>query len=140
VPAGAALQDGETFVLADARGGFAVFEFDRNGDGVFGGSLAVHVTGASTEGQVGNACIVAINAAPGLGVVASSGGPQIVALVQQFPGSFGNVAIQESVGSAGFVALGMSGGQAANCTIGTACVSGSDCQSGLCDLGACASP
>lgn len=140
VPAGAALLDGETFLLVDAHGGAAWLEFDRSGNGVAPGNLSVNVTGTPSEGQVRDACIGAINAAPGLSLDASSGGPQIVALVQQIPSSFGNVSIQEFVAGLGFVAFGMSGGQAGNCPTGADCVSGTDCQSGFCDLGACASP
>lgn len=140
VPAGIALLDGETFVLQDSLGAFSVFEFDRTGNGVSPGAVAVNVTGTPSASQVRDACIGAVSGAPGLSIDASVGGPQIVALVQQIPSSAGNVAIQELVSNTGFVALGMSGGQAGNCAGGAGCISGSDCQSGLCTSGVCGGP
>lgn len=102
--------DGETFVISDGTTS-KTFEFDKAGDGVTGGRVAVNITGAVSAVDVANAMISAINGV-GYNILASSGVSGLVNLVNKVPGVAGNVTITDTVANAGFTSTGMSGGTA----------------------------
>jgi len=106
---GSLLVDTETFTLDDGVNPPSVFEFDDNAT-VTPGNVAVAFTGADSLATVRAAIIAAINTAGSLDITASPGTPGQILLVNDTPGSAGNVTITETVADVGFVVSGMSGG------------------------------
>lgn len=103
--------DTETFVLNDGVNPAVTFEFDTDGSVVQTATLRqVDISLATTDNDVRDAIIAAVNGAPTLAITASSGGAGIVSLVNDVTGSFGNRAITDTVTGASFVVTGMSGG------------------------------
>ncbi len=93
-----------------------LFEYDKTGDGVTGGRVAV-TAGAGTAIQTASAFVAAINAAQ-LAVTASNvgGTSATVTLTHDIPGVIGNAAtLTENVAAAGFTVSGatFTGGAAA---------------------------
>lgn len=113
----ASLIDGQTFTLNDAVHPVVVFEFDTVPDGVTPGRIAVDVSGLTTDVEVANAMVEAINAAPNLNLTASNGGGtlSLVTIVNFGAGLKGNsptTTWSETVIDAGFVIAQPSGGSA----------------------------
>ena len=103
--------DGETFVLNDGVNAAVTFEFDTNSSVTQTTTLRqVDISAASTDDDVRNAIISAVNGAPTLDITASSGGAGVVSLVADAAGTASNQTITETVAAAGFVVSGMSGG------------------------------
>jgi hypothetical protein len=109
---GALLVDGtDTFVLNDGVNPAVTFEFDDNSSVVQTATLrSVAFTAGDSASTVRDTIIAAINGAPTLAITASIAGPALVGLVNDAPGSVGNVAVTETVANAGFIVAGMSGG------------------------------
>jgi hypothetical protein len=108
--AGSRLIDGQTFTLDDGVNAATVFEFDDDAS-VTGANVAVTFTGADTATDVRDAIITAVNGVgAGLAITASIGGTNVVALLNDVGGAFGNQTILESVIDTGFIVTGMSGG------------------------------
>jgi hypothetical protein len=111
--AGAALLDGEVFVLSDGTNPAVTFEFDSNASVVQSNTLrAITFAGGDSAATVAATIIAAVNSAPVLNINASTGGGAIVELLNTNPGTAGNVTITETVVDAGFIVVGMSGGTA----------------------------
>lgn len=110
--AASALVDGETLELDDGTNPPITLEFDLTGDGAGGGNYAVVLVGTETADGVRDALIAAINSIPNeaFQILASDGGAATVALLNEFGGAHGNVAITDTVVDAGFITTGMAGG------------------------------
>ena len=67
----------------------------------------------------------------GLKITAADNGA-LVTLTNQRNTSLGNQAITESVGDSDFIVNGMSNGAGGDCAAGIGCLTGADCQSGVC--------
>lgn len=105
--------DGETVVINDGTNPAVTFEFDTNASVVETATLRrVNIATATTDNDVRDALISAINGAPTLNIVAENGGAGIVKLTNSVPGTAGNQTITETVTGASFVVSGMSGGTA----------------------------
>jgi len=109
----ASLVDGELFVISDGTTAYT-FEFDSNSS-VTTGNTAVNISGLTTNVQVRDAIIAAINGTA-IGVTAAivSAPSAVVALTNDTAGSAGNVTIYETVANATFTVSGMSGGHDAD--------------------------
>jgi hypothetical protein len=121
--AGAGLANGETFTIGDGVGVPTTFEFNSGAASL--GHVRIAVSSSDSATQMASRIVSAVNGTS-LGVTASSVGSDAVALVNDIPGSAGNVAITETVSDPGFTVVGMSGGAddntdaaAARGTIGT---------------------
>lgn len=104
--------DTETFTLDDGTNPAVIFEFDDNATAT---NVAVDISAAADDDDVRDAMILAINNQRTLGnlnIFAEIGGPGLVQLTNDNPGTAGNVAITETVAAAGFTVTGMSGGTA----------------------------
>jgi hypothetical protein len=109
---GSLLVDGtDTFDLDDGVNPAVTFEFDDNASVVETPTLrAVNFTSGDTIQTIRDAVVAAINAAPTLDITASPYDTNMVRLVNDAPGTAGNVAIVETVADAGFLVTGMLGG------------------------------
>lgn len=109
--AAASLLDAETFTLNDGINAAKVFEFDKAGDGVTAGRVAVDITGNPNLATVGARIAVAINSQPqaSFQIRAVDNGDGTVTLINQVPGTQGNQSSSETVANAGFVLTAMAG-------------------------------
>jgi hypothetical protein len=123
--ANASMADSDYITIGDGGLNPALsFEYDKAGDGVTGGRVAVTV--ATTDITVADSFVAAINAAQ-LAVTASNAGgtSATVTLTHDVPGTIGNAAtLTENVANAGFTVSGatFSGGAAADTTGATAAI------------------
>ena len=107
------LADTDYFTIDDGSNTANVFEYDKAGNGVTTGRVAIDVHLLSTADEVRDATIVAINRQHTLGlldITAVSGGAATVNLAHDFMGVGGNVAVTENVTNGGFAVTGMSTG------------------------------
>jgi len=102
------LVDGETFTLDDGVTS-SVFEFDKTGNGVTGGRVAVDVSGDTTAGDVRDTVIAAVNGS-GLTIAASIAGTAKAGLKNAVVGTVGNTTSGDTVDDVGFVVTNMAGG------------------------------
>jgi hypothetical protein len=109
--AGSLLVDGETFVLDDGTNPAVTFEFDDDDSVVQDLTLRkVAFTSGSSADDIRDAIIIAVNAAPILGITASEAESAKVSLINDTGGNDGNQTITETVVNAGFAVSGMAGG------------------------------
>ena len=107
----ASLNDGETFVLNDGVNAAVTFEFDKAGDGVTGGNVAIDISGVSSKIDVRDEIVTAINGAANLDIQADPAiGGGTINLTNLADGTAGNTTITETVSDVGFTVSGMSGG------------------------------
>ena len=131
--------DGQTFTLNDGVNPPTVFCFKLNSAAftcpVGQITLDFEASGVNPDAEaVGVAVIDAINAVgSSLAITASkrSSNPWVRLVNDNFGGQ-GNVLLSDTVTNTGWVMTGMSGGGAADCATGIGCVTGNDCQSGIC--------
>lgn len=119
-PAPSALVDGETFTLTTTGGSTIVFEFDKAGNGVGIGNTAIDISAATTEFEVRNAIISALNAngfssyiSPRAGLYVAGGDPAntaAVVITQTVSGAGGNTTPSDTVASASFSISSFTGG------------------------------
>jgi hypothetical protein len=135
-PAGADLQDGDTFTLSDGINTATVFEW--NSGSVTAGHVKITLVPAESVAQERTRIVTAINGvAGGLLITASNGSGGVVTLVHDRPTTRGNVAITSSVMSMDFNVIGMSGGVGGDCLAGVGCTDDDDCHSHNCSGGTC---
>ena len=109
----ASLVDGETFTLHGVHPTtgleqVVVFEFDLPPDGI-GGDVVVDVSGDTSAQDVCDTCVAAINALPHTTLNGSAvPGPVSAsfAFFASFPGTAGNMPVEETVANAGFTING----------------------------------
>lgn len=114
IPA-ASFVDGETFTLNDGVHSNVVFEFDTVPNGVTPGRTSVNISSATTDVDVANVMVTAINGVSSLNLVATNGdGTLAVVTIRNFGvGAAGNGSLwSETVANAGFVLVQPSGGSA----------------------------
>jgi len=112
-PAGASIVDGETFVIDDGVNPPVTFEFDDDATVVESAVLrAVAFTGGETVAALRTIILDAINNAPALDVLATTGGAGVTDVTVNTPGTAGNNTITETVVNAGFIVVGLAGGTA----------------------------
>ena len=105
------LIDGETITLNDGVNAPTVFEIDDDAS-VSGGNIAIDISGSPGPDAIGvrDLIISAVNGVGGtLLITASEGGDTRVNLVNDSPGSIGDVAILHTVAEASFIVFGMNG-------------------------------
>ena len=105
--------DTETFALDDGTNTPLVFEFDRAGDGVNAANVSVAISALTTDTEVRDAIITAINiqlASGTTNIGATFTNANTVNLANTTTGKSGNKNITETVGDTGFTTSGMSGG------------------------------
>jgi len=103
--------DTDTFVLDDGVNPPVTFVFDDDGSVVETTTLrAINHTGVENASVIKTLVIDAITSAPTLDITATSGGENVVSLVNGALGTAGNVAIVSTVADVDFVVSGMSGG------------------------------
>jgi len=122
----AQLADGQIFTIDDGINGPTVFEFDTDGSAT-GVAIDISVaTGATTQLEVRDAIVGAINGEPGtlLVTAASNGTSPFISLTHDQITTAGNQAITTNSAIGVF---GMSGGQGGDCTNPTSCNIDDDC-------------
>jgi len=130
-----AVADGETFVLHDGFGPIP-FEFDDDDQLDTDGQVISFSQPLNVE-AVRDAIVAAVNAAPGLAIIAVAGDAGTVMLTNEHQGPVGNHAITDLVSSSTFTHTGMSGGAGYDCPEGTGCFNNDSCASARCELGVC---
>lgn len=106
----ASLVDAETFTLDDGVNTPTVFEFDVPPDGVTGGNVVVDISGDTTDDDVRDTIIAAINGVAALDITAGNGGAATVTLINDRGGTAGNTISSETVVNVGFILTDMTGG------------------------------
>jgi hypothetical protein len=108
----ASMVDGETVTLRDGRNSIAtVFEFDKTGNGVTAGRVAVDISTAVTADDCANAFRTACNAVGDtLRITCGTPTSGLVTLTNDHKGSHGNTTVSETVANAGFIKTNFTGG------------------------------
>lgn len=101
--------DNDTVTIGDGLSAPKVYEFDKAGDGVTGGTIQVNISADTTAATVAARLRTAILAnQPAFDVLDNADGT--LTLTHKWPGAGGNVTITETVTHASFTVAGMTGG------------------------------
>ncbi len=104
--------DTDYMTIGDGLAPAKLYEFDTAGDGVTAGRVQVDISGATTAADVAAILRTAIRTnQPAIAV--TNNGDGTLTVIQQIPGTVGNVTMTENVANAAHTVSGFSGGAAA---------------------------
>jgi cysteine-rich repeat protein len=134
------IADGDTLTVNDGLHLATVFEFDTAANGVAAGHVSIVPTGSpgSVCDQIG-AAINGVGFSLLVTVPGAGSGTEIISLVNDTLGGFGNQPLEHTVVDPMFGVVGMSGGSGSDCPMGTPCAGPQVCgpPALICSSGIC---